>query len=237
MENNSISKSLVIETILTEYRSLRLEITQGLANRNLAALSGQISLIVAGLSGIYALASNLYYLSFLVFVVFLPIIGMTGISIWLGEAERISRLGVYLSNLENKINSMMSQNELESDSLLNWENWLRMTSRDGQSTNQFLYPYYAIVFLFITTPALINMIAIFYLEEIGITVRLIAGILSLIVFIVFFFWFSIRIRQLESRYRKTSPCLTKEKQLKFSRSKSLLLTLSSRVRGGKSESF
>ncbi|NQS98088.1 MAG: hypothetical protein HQ591_06520 [candidate division Zixibacteria bacterium] len=136
-----------VQVMMEEYKSLRSESLQSMGNRNsiLTFGLGTIGLIFhAGIS----IINTQDVFSFLIFSFFLPVLSLLLLVLWMGEAERISRVGVYLVDFEKKVNEIFKNDE-QLRQLLHWETWLREFKQSKNRTNQLLYPYLAVVILFL----------------------------------------------------------------------------------------
>ena len=133
-----------LSVVIEEYRTLR--------NESLVALQTQQSVLRFGLAIIgivIAIGFSLWEKSLLpeiIFLLLIPVASYLVLIIWMGEIARMTRAGMFLAELERKVNKEFS-NKPEA---LRWENWLRKTQHDGK-TPQLLLNYYAIIFLFLGT--------------------------------------------------------------------------------------
>ncbi|WP_139240775.1 hypothetical protein [Geitlerinema sp. PCC 9228] len=200
--NNFQDNIFLIIFVMQEYNALRSEMKQSIANRNLVALFGFLSLTIMSYIGVYSIINGFQDISFMVFSVFLPAIGIIILSIWLGEAERVTRLGIYLYKLEARINLLLHKSKTNK-LILNWENWLRGDSNTSQqqSNNQFLYPYYAIVLLFLAIPSLLSFLSITYID-LEVEYKITVSILNFFMYVIYTRWFVNRAKNLELRYKK-----------------------------------
>ena len=75
----------------------------------------------------------------------IPALSILLFFVWLGEAHRMSRVGVYLSELEKRISDEIKQDgEANTLPALHWEGWLR----ESRKRRQLVYPYFAVVAIF-----------------------------------------------------------------------------------------
>lgn len=136
-----------VQVMMEEYKSLRSESLQSMRNRNsiLTFGLGTIGLIFhAGIS----ILNTQDVFSFLIFSFFIPVLSLLLLVLWMGEAERMSRVGVYLVDFEKKVNEIF-ENDEQLRQLLHWETWLREFKQSKNRTNQLLYPYLAVLILFL----------------------------------------------------------------------------------------
>lgn len=154
------------ELIFEDYKVLREESLQSMRNRN-AILTfglGALGLIFhAGISSFSTGTKDGFWLSFFIFYIVMPALSLLILTLWFGEAARMSRIGVYLKDRENLIN-LLSGSVLKSlntdtaskkdhpthfDKVVFWENYIRerMDSPSGK-TRQLIFPYKAVIALF-----------------------------------------------------------------------------------------
>jgi len=156
----------LIDIKLEEYKTLRTESLQSMRNRNEILSFGTASIGV-----IFWAATNLYsngkmLFSFYILLLLLPALCILITYLWLGEAERMSRVSVYLMGLETEINELITQSQENSQNNNNlyssgralfkglfWENYLRTKPKKikllkFKKTHQMIYPYVAVLILF-----------------------------------------------------------------------------------------
>jgi hypothetical protein len=122
-----------LQTLLTEYNSLRTESLNAINNRVTIAnfTFGALAIILAGL-----LAQRQPSLATgFVALLFVPQIAKTGLLIWLGEYNRSQRAGKQLRSIEARVNQVLD------GSVMRWETSLASTSLHMG------YPYIATVLL------------------------------------------------------------------------------------------
>ncbi|HEY3380024.1 MAG TPA: hypothetical protein VGL77_21325 [Armatimonadota bacterium] len=132
-----------LKVIMEEYRSIRQE--------SLDAMKLQQSVLnfgVAALAALFAAAFNLWdrypFLAEMVFFWLIPPICSIALIIWVGEVARMMRAGIYLTELEEKINAAFGYNQRHVfGDPLGWENWLRQENR------QLAWNYKAIIAFFL----------------------------------------------------------------------------------------
>jgi len=128
------------EILFKEYDSLRSESQNSMSNRNqilsfgLAAIALIIMGSIADFANTGVQKANLNIAAFNLIVV-IPIICALILLMWLGEYERMRRVGIFIANLENQINTIAKKE------LLSWETKLIETKRHMS------YPYYAALIL------------------------------------------------------------------------------------------
>ncbi len=128
------------EILLKEYETLRNESQNSMSNRNQILSFGlaAIALIIMGSVSVFNntefRTADLTIPSFNLIVI-IPIICALILLMWLGEFERMRRVGAFIANLEKRIN------ELASKKLLSWETLLL------QEKKHMSYPYYAVLIL------------------------------------------------------------------------------------------
>lgn len=133
-----------LSVVIEEYKTLRSE--------SLASMKAQQSILrfgTAAIAVVIATGFNLWEKSPLpeiIFLLFIPAISYLVLTIWMGEAARMTRAGMFLMKLEEKINKEFG----DKPKALTWENWLRKTQPDGK-TPQLLWYYYTIISLFLLT--------------------------------------------------------------------------------------
>lgn len=127
-----------VEIMLKEYETLWQESLNAMNNRNTILSFGLATIgaifagsIVAYTTGTYSLISSL------TLILAIPAISSFVLLMWLGEYERMQRVGRFLVRLERKINKEASKE------LLTWETHLR------ERQYHMKYPYNATVFLLI----------------------------------------------------------------------------------------
>jgi len=146
---NSLPKALsdadkyIINIKIEEYKTLRAESLQSMANRNSILAFGLATLGLVFHAGVSTMPDQ-GFLAFSIFTLALPILSMLVLILWIGEAERMSRVGLYIKQVEGEINQYFG----DEAKLIYWETWLREAPDSRKKTQQLLYPYYAIVVLF-----------------------------------------------------------------------------------------
>lgn len=143
-----------LNVMLEEYKTLREESLQTMRNRNTILSFGIAVLAALFHAGVTALTEqNTKDFAFIVFNPIIPVASMLILTIWLGEADRMARVGVYLSKLEIKINERLATLNPDRAITVNplwWENWLRTPATNSayNITPQLRYHYVAVLILF-----------------------------------------------------------------------------------------
>ena len=156
-----------LEIILKDYGQLREESLQSMRNRNsiLTFGLGVIGVIFhAAISSFSLKTSEGYLLCLLIFNLAIPVLSFLILTLWMGEAARMSRIGIYLKERELLINmlaeSILPKIPKESNvaenknkpshfnKLTYWENYIREEST-SKRTRQLIYPYIAVIILFV----------------------------------------------------------------------------------------
>lgn len=131
-----------LSVVIEEYKTLR--------NESLASMQTQQSILrfgTAAIAVLIAAAFNLWEKSPLpeaVLLFVIPFMSYLILAIWMGEIARMMRAGIFLVELEKKINKEFA----DKPKALTWEKWLRETQHDGK-TPQLRWNYYAIISLFL----------------------------------------------------------------------------------------
>ncbi len=119
-----------VDVVITEYNSLRAEVSDSLKN--------QQSVINYGLTAIgvlIAFSANLWGKEKIIegiYVFFIPFICNLILLIWNGEVRRMSRAGQYIKLLEDKLQEKLRPLSGFSERALNWETYLRLP-RNGSA--------------------------------------------------------------------------------------------------------
>lgn len=154
-----------ILAMLEEYKSLRSESIEAMRSRNSilslgSAAIGVMFLAGANIIGVDNPSLTQVRLSFFIFLLAIPSLSLLLFFVWLGEAHRMSRVGVYLSELEKRISdSIKQEGEAQSLPALQWEGWLR----EPQKRRQLVYPYLAVVAIFFGA-AIFSLLVAFLLQ-------------------------------------------------------------------------
>ena len=139
-----------ILAMLEEYKSLRSESIEAMRSRNSILSLGSAAIGVMFLAGANIIGVNnpslmQVSISFFIFIAAIPALSILLFFVWLGEAHRMSRVGVYLSELEKRISDEIKQDgEANTLPALHWEGWLR----ESRKRRQLVYPYFAVVAIF-----------------------------------------------------------------------------------------
>ncbi len=127
-----------VEVMLKEYETLRQESLNTMSNRNTILSFGLASIGAIFTGSILAYTRGAYPLmSSLALIVLIPFVSSFILVIWLGEYERIQRVGRFLVEVEHKVNAQFS------GKLLSWETYLR------EHRAHMRYPYNATVALLV----------------------------------------------------------------------------------------
>lgn len=128
-----------LDIMLKEYETLRQESLDTMNNRSQIVSFGlaTIGVIIAAAFSLDRAERSLS-LNTLIFSAGIPSLSVLILYIWLGEVERMMRVGDYLRGLEARINALADRQT----ALLQWEQWLRT------STKQMRYPYIVVIGLF-----------------------------------------------------------------------------------------
>ena len=169
----------IIELIFEDYKLLREESLQSMRNRNAILTFGLTVLGVvfhAGVSSLTIGSTTGEWLSFFIFYLAMPVLSLLILTLWLGEAARMTRVGLYLKEREKLINQLIkitanskhwTLSENFDFNIIYWENFIRERVK-GERTRQLLFPYIAVVILFIGIAlASIVISIIFPLQIIG----------------------------------------------------------------------
>lgn len=131
---------LRVEAMFKEYETLRQESLDSMNSRNQIVSFG---LATIGLLGAAVLSADdkirSTRLILTVFGLGIPVLSVLVLYIWLGEVERMMRVGVYLEGLEERINAQFEADEPP----LGWEAFLRL----GRA--QMVYPYVVVIGAFL----------------------------------------------------------------------------------------
>jgi len=126
-----------IEALVKQYELVNAESSATIGNR-ISILSFGLATLGAIFTGniILITSPGKEVLASLIFFAVIPIISIAILYLWLGEVHRMIRAGLYLKDLEDKINSLLKY------TAFNWEHHLR------NSSVQIKYPYAFICMLF-----------------------------------------------------------------------------------------
>lgn len=120
-----------VSVALEEYRSLRAEIIASLSMQQTVLSFSTLALGGLALAGFREVGkSGDDALALVIFLLALPLVSYVSLLIWLGEYARTTRAGLFLSGLEQRINTWVG------DDALTWEQFLRTPLRGR-------YPQYA----------------------------------------------------------------------------------------------
>ncbi len=148
-----MSGDLKLDVLLEEYRNLRAEINQALANSvNIMAFG----LATIGIMVGSAVESNNSLISFYLLSVMVPMLSMAILLMWFSEQLRVSRASYYLTGIESRIDAIAG-----SEVLLNWERWLRKSNSSTRKNRHFFSSGYSgvvVFFLFAFLCPLIGLI-------------------------------------------------------------------------------
>ncbi len=153
-----------IEILIEDYKLLREESLQSMKNRNAILTFGLATLgfvIHAGVSSFTAGNQSGYWFSFFIFYLGLPLVSLLILILWVGEAARMSRTGIYMKEREVLVNLLSGsiidkyknnvnfENDFPKhyDKVLYWENYIR-EKIGKKKTRQLKFPYLAVLFLF-----------------------------------------------------------------------------------------
>lgn len=168
------------DLIFEDYKVLREESLQSMRNRNAILTFGLGVLGVifhAGISSFSAGTKDGYWLSFFIFYIGIPALSLVILTLWFGEAARMSRIGAYLMERENLIN-LLSGSVLKSlkvnpvgekgqpthfDKVVFWENYIRerIDSSSGK-TRQLVFSYKAVIALFLGASIISIIVSILF---------------------------------------------------------------------------
>jgi len=149
-----------LELIVTEWVALREESIQSMKNRNSIMTYGLAAwgaVFFAGITAFLNITHDSQWLSFLILALACPTLSLILSMCWLGEAMRMSRLGVYLKEREELVNDIVNFQPPEikhshDNKVMFWENYIREPIEGGVSgTRQMLASYLAVVGLFFLT--------------------------------------------------------------------------------------
>jgi hypothetical protein len=144
---------------LEEYKSLRGEVSDALKN--------QQSIVNYGLGAVgivLGFGANRWDDGIVVeilFTLFIPMICNLVIFVWSGEVNRMSRAGLFIRDLERKINEEAGRQLGVSREALSWETWLR-TFKKNSPSRKTLYNYLAIIFMFMLISAVASGIGLYH---------------------------------------------------------------------------
>lgn len=142
MNNDQDNARLWIQTALEEYKSLRTESLESMKGQQTTLRFGTATITILISAGFNIWDQN-SILPEIIFWVFNPVLCYLVLIIWIGGVARMMRAGLYISNIEKKINTFINS----SQSPLGWENWLR--TEEKKHTPQLKWNYRAIIFLFL----------------------------------------------------------------------------------------
>lgn len=205
-----------LDIILNDYKQLREESLQSMKNRNSILTFGLGVLGVvfhAAISSYAVQTAEGYLLCLLIFNFGIPALSFLIFTLWMGEAARMSRIGMYLKERELLINLLAKvklKNESKEDEiildndkpshfsqLVYWENYIR-EDMPADKTRQLIYPYIAIVMLFIGISAVSVAIAYFFpMKILGFSLQLRMGLLSTSIILMSFIVLYLRKKGLE----------------------------------------
>ncbi len=130
-----------LSVVIEEYKTLR--------NESLASMQTQQSILRFGTAAVAVLIATGFSLweksplPEIILLLAIPSISYLILTIWMGEVARMMRAGMFLVELENKINKEFN----DKPKALTWEHWLRDTQHSGK-TPQLRWDYYGIIALF-----------------------------------------------------------------------------------------
>lgn len=192
-----------LEIILDDYKQLREESLQSMRNRSsiLTFGLGVIGVIFhAAISSFSLKTSEGYLLCLLIFNLAIPVLSFLILTLWMGEAARMSRIGMYLKERELLINLLAEsilpkipeENDVVYDKnrpshfnkLTYWENYLREELTINR-TRQLIYPYIAVIIIFVGISIASIIIAYFFpMKLLGYPLKMRIFILSISIIIM-----------------------------------------------------
>ena len=116
--------------MMEEYKTLRSESLMSMQTQQSILRFGTASIGVVLAIG-FQFWENAKIFS-IIFLVFLPLLSYLILFIWMGEVARMMRAGIYIHELEKKVNSEI---KVIKNKALEWENWLRQSSSKENFTN------------------------------------------------------------------------------------------------------
>jgi hypothetical protein len=191
--------------LIDDYKQLREESLQSMRNRSsiLTFGLGVIGVIFHAATSAFSIKTfEGYLLCLFIFNIALPVLSLLILALWMGEAARMSRIGIYLKERELLINLIAERVFPDNcykltryshfNKLIYWENYLR-EDFDKKKTRQLIYPYYAVIMIFVgisITSIILAYLFPMVLLKYSIKKRLTFLILSFILeaAIVFYLW-------------------------------------------------
>jgi Zn-dependent protease with chaperone function len=133
-----------IATALEEYRTVRQE--------ELAAMQGHVSTLRYGVTGCVVLVGFAAqqgkdrYLGWIIALTLVPLVVLFSAVIWMGEYERMARVGHYMAIVEERINKRLEHIGWPP---FEWESWLRSGALAQSRIIGGLHRYFAIIAVFV----------------------------------------------------------------------------------------
>jgi len=144
-----------LEIMMKQYEMLENYTTSTIPNNRNNILSFGLASLSAILTGniILLTATGKEVLSGIIFILLLPSLSISILLLWLGEVHRMVRAGLFLMELEKKINA-----ELKED-VLYWEQYIR------QPAVRIRYPEIFVIFLFLGASFFFLLFDVFIMRE------------------------------------------------------------------------
>ena len=179
----------IIDLIFEDYKILREESLQSMRNRNAVLTFGLGVLGVIFHAGVSSLSTGTQgglWLSLFIFYLGIPALSLLILTLWLGEAARMTRVGIYLVEREKLINLLTGSpiEKITNDRTLNknypshfdktvfWENYIR-EEKIPKKTRQLKFPYIAVILLFLGVAVVSIIISmLFPLQLLGFSVKI-----------------------------------------------------------------
>lgn len=170
--------------MIEEYRALRAEVQQTMANRNSILAFGFTTIGIVFHAGISILSGSTPLSAFSIFSVLLPILTLLIFFVWFGEVERQNRAAFYLKDFEDKINTIMGGGE----KLLYWHHWTEEKSLPDKKKLTLGYSYYAVGFLLTSIYIFSLIFGIYYFCSVNIWIRIVIGVVMFGVLLSVWIW-------------------------------------------------
>ena len=154
-----------LDVAMTEYQSLRSEISSSLSNQHSITNVG-----IASVGVVFAFGSSQWQNGVIVDVIFfllIPIIVHFVTLAWNGEINRIARAGRFLQSKEQVVNDVLRKSYPDYPQALMWENWLRQqASPTTKKIRKTKWNYYAILGLFTLLNITSVILGLFHLLQV-----------------------------------------------------------------------
>ncbi len=145
-----------LEVLMKHYEILENYATSAVPNNRNNILSFGLASLSAILTGnlILLTATGKEALSGIIFILLLPTLSISILFLWLGEVHRMIRMGLFLVELEKKINAKLKEDTLR------WEQYIR------QPAVKIRYPEIFVICLFLGASFFFPLLGVFIMREI-----------------------------------------------------------------------